>query len=50
MHTVTYAGRLPPKEHSTLQKASSPLQTAPKSIGAAQVAQYEAAGDCRWTS
>src|SRR5438309_8661229 len=35
-----YAGRSPPSEHSTLQKASSPRHTAPKSIGAAQAAQY----------
>jgi hypothetical protein len=33
-----------------LQNASCPRQTAPKSIGAAQAAQYAAAGVCRWTS
>jgi hypothetical protein len=37
--SATYAGRLPPSEHSTLQNTSSPRQTAPKSIGAAHVAQ-----------
>jgi hypothetical protein len=33
-----------------LQKASAPFHTAPKSIGAAHAAQYEAAADCLYTS
>ena len=38
-YRLTYAGRLLPSEHSKLQKASSPRQTGPPSMGAAQAAQ-----------